>query len=236
MNINNSNDKLIKDLIEWIKVIITALVCAFIITNFIITNSQIPTPSMETTLPVGTRLFGFRLNYLFTDIKRGDVVIFDYGYHCRNCKKMFQKNEDEECLYCNTKLNFKDKLFNKVYFIKRVIGLPGEHLEIKSDYNADSSDFNIIRIQNGSSVPCGHVYINGQMLEEDYIAEPMIVDNNQYKSLSVDIPEDSYFLMGDNRNNSDDARFWPNKFLTKKDIESKAYFIYWPFKKFGLIK
>ena len=63
----------------------------------------------------------------------------------------------------------------------------------------------------------------------------MIV-NNFFRPVDVVVPEDSYFLLGDNRNNSEDARFWPNKFINIKDIEAKAYVIYWPLNRMGLIK
>ena len=85
-------------------------------------------------------------------------------------------------------------------------------------------------------VPCGHVYINGEKYQENYLNEPMIVDSKMYKPVDVVVPDGCYFMMGDNRNNSEDSRYWPNKFLAKKDIEARAYFIYWPLYKLGLLK
>ena len=231
INLNIEN-KFLKELVEWVIIIVTAAVLAWAINSFIITNSYIPTPSMESTLPVGTRLFGFRLNYLFSGPKRGDVVIFDYGYECNKCKKMYQKNDENKCPYCGT----ESKGSKKVHYIKRVVGLPGEHIEIKSDYTAKSSSFKVMKFKDEMDVSCGHVYINGEQLTEDYLNEPMIVDNNRYVSVDLVVPEGSYFVMGDNRNNSEDARFWPNQFLTMKDIEAKAYLVYWPFNRIGLIK
>ena len=231
INLNIEN-KFLKELLEWVIIIVTAAALAWAINSFIITNSYIPTPSMESTLPVGSRLFGFRMNYLFSKPKRGDVVIFDYGFECKNCKKMYQKNEENKCPYCNA----ESKGSKKVHYIKRVIGLPGEHLEIKSDYTAKSDLFKVIKFQNEIDVSCGHVYIDGEQLNEDYLNEPMIVDDKRYVSVDLVVPEGCYFVMGDNRNNSEDARFWPNQFLTMKDIEAKAYFVYWPFDKLGVIK
>ena len=231
INLNIEN-KFLKELVEWVIIIVTAAVLAWAINSFIITNSYIPTPSMESTLPVGTRLFGFRLNYLFSGPKRGDVVIFDYGYECNKCKKMYQKNDENKCPYCGT----ESKGSKKVHYIKRVVGLPGEHIEIKSDYTAKSSSFKVMKFKDEMDVSCGHVYINGEQLTEDYLNEPMIVDNNRYVSVDLVVPEGSYFVMGDNRNNSEDARFWPNQFLTMNDIEAKAYLVYWPFNRIGLIK
>lgn len=225
--------KIIKEIFEWIFIILLAFFCAFLINNFILTNSTIPTPSMESTIPVGSRIFGFRLNYLFTEPKRGDVIVFDYGFDCKNCHEMYQKNDDNKCPYCNT----ESKGSEKVHYIKRVIGLPGDHIEIKADYVADVDMFRDLKFQQDvTQVPCGHVYINGEKYQENYLNEPMIVDSKFYKALDVVVPEGTYFVMGDNRNNSEDARFWTNKFLEKKDIEAKAYFIYWPLYKLGLLK
>ena len=229
---NEKLKKVLKEIYDWVVVIVLALVCATVVNNFILSNSYIPTPSMESTLPVGSRLFGFRLNYLFNEVKRGDVVIFDYGFDCNKCHKMYQKNDDNKCPYCDK----ESKGSKKVHYIKRVIGLPGDHIEIKSDYIADSEMFKEIKFKEEMQVPCGHVYINGEQLIEDYLNEPMIVDQNNFKEIDVIVPENTYFLLGDNRNNSEDARFWPNKFINMSDIEARAYFIYWPLSKLGLIK
>lgn len=226
------NSKLFKEIKEWGTIIVSALLIALFVNNFIITNSFIPTPSMESNLPVGSRLFGFRLIYRFTKPKRGDVVIFDYGFSCSSCQKMYQKNDDKKCPYCDT----PDKKNKRVHYIKRVIGLPGEHIEIKADYLAEQEFFKTVKFEDDTiKATCGHVYINGEQYEEDYLNEPMIV-NNFFKACDVVVPEDSYFLLGDNRNNSEDARFWPNQFINIKDLEAKAYIIYWPLNKIGLIK
>lgn len=219
-------------ILEWAGILITAFVVALFINNVIITNSYIPTPSMESNLPVGSRLFGFRLTYKFTKPKRGDVVIFDYGYECKNCHIMYQKNEEEKCPKCGT----ETKGSKKVHFIKRVIGLPGEHIEIKADYTAEQELFKTTRFSDPNvKATCGHVYINGEKFEEDYLNEPMIV-NNFFRGVDLTVPDNCYFLLGDNRNNSEDARFWPNHFINIKDIEAKAYVIYWPLNRMGIIK
>lgn len=223
---------ILKEIFEWVATLAIAFVVALFVNNVIITNSFIPTPSMESNLPVGSRLFGFRLTYLFAKPKRGDVVIFDYGYECKNCKYMYQKNDADTCPRCDTKNNGN----KKVHFIKRVIGLPGEHIEVKEDYFADTEMFRATNFEDiNMKVPCGHVYINGEVFNEDYLNEPMIV-NNFFKSADVVVPDDCYYLLGDNRNNSEDARFWPNQFINIKDIEAKAYLIYWPLNKIGVIR
>lgn len=86
-------------------------------------------------------------------------------------------------------------------YIKRVIGLPGETIEGKS----------------------GEVYIDGKELDEPYIKDKIAGDFGPYT-----IPEDHYFMMGDNRLNSKDSRYWENKFLSKDDILGKAILMYYP--------
>ncbi len=91
-------------------------------------------------------------------------------------------------------------------FIKRVIGQPGE----------------VISVANGK------VYLNGQPLQENYIAEP---PNHPFPPVKV--PEGEFFVMGDNRNDSNDSRYWG--FLPQKNIIGRATFRFWPLDRFGLI-
>ena len=148
--------------------------------HFVIANSRIPTGSMENTIMSHSRVIGSRLSYIKDDPERGDIVIFRYP--------------DNE----------------KVYYVKRVIGLPGETVEVKD----------------------GKVYINGSdtPLDEPYLPEPMEGSYGPYE-----VPEGCYFMMGDNRNNSLDARFWDNKFVAKNKIVAKVLFCYYPFNRIGKV-
>lgn len=92
-------------------------------------------------------------------------------------------------------------------YVKRCIGLPGDSVEI---------------IQ-------GQVYVNGELLKEDYLKEPM---REEFMG-PWRVPDGCYFMMGDNRNESWDARYWTNTFVSRDDIEGKVYVRYWP--KFGWI-
>ena len=206
--VNNSSDpsqetkeetSLKSEIIGWIEAIAIAIVLALFIDNVIIINATIPSGSMETTIMTGDRVLGLRLLYLFNDPQRGDIVVFKYPI--------------DEALGENTK------------FIKRIIGLPGETVEIRK----------------------GAVYIDGEKLEEDYINGTWKVANDGFV---FEIPEDHYLMLGDNRNNSSDARYWSEiairegitddlaeaysySFVDRKKILGKAYFCYWPFKDFG---
>lgn len=95
------------------------------------------------------------------------------------------------------------------YLIKRIIGLPGDNVTIKN----------------------GTVSVNGTPLEEPYLKEPMRKD----ETFSITVPEEGYFMMGDNRNDSFDARYWENKIVYEENITGKAILRYWPVPSFGAI-
>ena len=99
------------------------------------------------------------------------------------------------------------------YYVKRVIGLPGDTIDIED----------------------GKIYINGsaEPLQEDYLKEEWTVATGPY---TFEVPEGSYFMMGDNRNDSWDARYWSNTYVTKDKILGKALFTYWPFAHFGKLE
>lgn len=160
------------EIISWIKTIILAAAIALFINFVIIVNASVPTGSMENTIMAGDRVVALRLSYLFSEPERGDVAIFKYP-------------DDPE---------------QKILYVKRVIGLPGDRVEVKD----------------------GGVYINGELLEEDYIRE---ITNGDYGPYEV--PEGCYFMMGDNRNNSLDSRFWENKFVEEDAILGKVLFKYY---------
>lgn len=164
-----TRNKVWKEILDWIIVIVIAVSLAFIINKFVIYKVSSPTASMENTIMIDDKVFTLRLAYLFSDPKRGDIVVFEAP-----------DSPDED-------------------YIKRVIGLQGDTVEVKD----------------------GLVYINGEPYEEDYLKEPMEGSFGPYV-----IPEDCYFMMGDNRNISWDARYWTNKFVDEDKIKGKALFKY----------
>ncbi len=164
-------DSILREIWEWVTVIGAAVIISLLINTFIIVNCVVPTSSMERTIMSNDRLIGFRLAYLFDDPERGDILIFKYP-------------DDESILY-----------------VKRLIGMPGDTVEIYD----------------------GKVYVNGEELEEPYLS---VVTEGTFGPYEV--PEGHYFMMGDNRNNSADSRFWTHTYLSRKKIVGKAGFRYWP--------
>lgn len=162
--------RIVKEMISWIMVLAIAFLLAFVINRFVIYKVVVPTGSMENTIMTGDKVFTFRLSYLFSEPKRGDIVVFPFP--------------DDE----------------KVDYIKRIIGVGGDNIEIRD----------------------GQLYINDEPAIEDYLLEPMRKEDFG----PVRVPEGYYFMMGDNRNTSLDAREWDNKFVDGDKIKGKALFKY----------
>lgn len=228
---------LLGEIIDWVKVIAVAAVLAFCLNNFIIANSTIPTGSMQDTIMAGARVFGSRLKYTFGEVERGDIAIFVYGYKCKGCGQSYRETDQGVCPNCGR----EDKKNSVVYYVKRVIGMPGDHIEIRQTGTADASEFHNIRIgknADGSNVevPIGTVYVNGEAITETYLPEPMIVDGQQFPAVDVTVPEGSYYMLGDNRNNSLDARYWGEYNMVSRDkMVAKVYFKYWPLTDMGSV-
>ena len=98
-------------------------------------------------------------------------------------------------------------------YVKRIIGLPGDTVTIED----------------------GEIYINGSSTpyQESYLKEEWVVATGPYE---FQVPEDSYLVLGDNRNNSSDARYWTNTYVSKDEIIGKAEFVYFPFSSLGALK
>lgn len=139
--------------------------------------SLIPTGSMENTIEVNNIIFSTRYDVKEEDLERYDILTF-------------VAPDDSDITY-----------------IKRLIGLPGETIEVKE----------------------GKVYADGVELDDSFIKEPQ----NQIGDGIYEVPEDCYFFMGDNRNNSKDSRFWDNPYVPAKDIQSRAKCIIFPFSDVG---
>lgn len=185
-----------RELLSWVEIVVAAILISLFLTRVVLINAEVPSSSMENLIKPDDRLFGNRLAYTFGEPERFDVVIFKYPV---------------------------DETQN---YIKRVIGLPGETVEIRD----------------------AKIYIDGsdEPLVENYLPEEWVVEND---GLTYTVPEDCYFVLGDNRNVSEDARYWAENayaedlvdsveegesytFVRKDQILGKAMFTYWPhFKK-----
>lgn len=104
------------------------------------------------------------------------------------------------------------------YLIKRIVGVAGDRVSFTPEEGGTCS-----------------VSINGKTLKEPYLAEAMLLEP-EFESLVLTIPDDFYFCLGDNRNNSQDARYWEHKLIAKDKVAAKAVFKYWPFSRAGVFK
>lgn len=163
-------------------VLTLALTAVFLVlTQAVVINARVSSQSMEKTIRPADRLIGSRIAYWCSPPKRYDIIIF-----------YFPDDETQR-------------------FIKRVIGLPGETVEIRD----------------------GKVYINDSdsPLADDFCPDVPKGNYGPYR-----VPQDSYFVLGDNREISRDSRYWKNPFVKTEKIIGKALFRYWPLKRMGWLK
>lgn len=167
-----SSKSLLARIFDTFKPAIILCTIVLILFKLVIMNGFIPSESMEPTLNIGDGIIVNRLSYVSDAPERGDVIVF---------------NSDE---YCGE------------FLIKRVIGLPGDKIDIKD----------------------GSVYVNGCKLTEEYACGETLPALSQVSHFEV--PEDSVFLLGDNREFSADSRWWDNPYISYDDIVGKAVFQY----------
>ncbi|MHB1653105.1 MAG: signal peptidase I [Desulfitobacteriaceae bacterium] len=166
-----------KFLIELIEIVLIAFALSWALRTFVVEARVIPTGSMLPTIQLQDRIIVDKFFFKrFDEIRPGDIIVF------RPPPKA-HATED---------------------FIKRVIGLPGDKIEIRNHIT----------------------YVNGRALDEPYILE-----KSKQNYGPVVVPEGSLFVMGDNRNNSDDSRIWG--FLPVQNVTGRALFRYWPVNNFG---
>ncbi len=207
------NDKA-KDIIEWIVCIVIAFVLALSIRYFFGTPTIVQQPSMFPTLKPNQRLI---LNRWARTIKempsRGDIITFEaptsdsYTYDANDVRAKYSNNPTSAW----GKFVYYVLESNKISYIKRVIALPGEHLQIKD----------------------GKVYINGEELEEKYLQPDVTTNIENCPFYDLIVPENCVFVMGDNRPKSTDSR----KFgcIPLEKIESKVWIRFWPLNLFGKV-
>lgn len=211
-------DSKVKDILEWVYCIVIAIVLALLFRYFIGTPTIVKQVSMKPTLIQDQRLW---LNRWVRTTKkmpsRGDIITFEAPSN-----KGYSVNEIDQsnpvAKYENEPTNIFKKFtyyvleWGKDSYIKRVIGLPGEHVEIKD----------------------GKVYINGEVLQEDYLQEGIVTDAGISGFDDFIVPENYVFAMGDNRNHSTDCRAFGCIPLEK--IESKVWIRIWPLDLWGKVE
>lgn len=207
-----------KDIIEWIICILVALVLALLIRYFIGTPTVVKMSSMKPTLIENQRLILNRWTRTTHQMpERGDIITLEAP-----SDKLVDIDDTDNVVarYDNEPTNWFSKFtyyfleIGKESYIKRVIALPGEHLEIKD----------------------GKVYINGEELDEPYLQDNVITTagdvNNPFYDLVV--PENCIFVMGDNRAGSTDSRAFGCIPLDK--VEGTVWIRFWPFNLFGKVE
>ena len=173
-----------REILEMVFYLVIALLAALFIVNFVGQRTQVDGHSMDPTLADGQNLILDKVSYRFRDPERYDIIVFP-----------FEENGKKE------------------HFIKRIIGLPGETVQIID----------------------GYVYINGEKLESDiYGAE--VMKNPGRAAEPITLGDDEYFVLGDNRNNSEDSRYADVGVVSGKNIEGKVWFVLSPSDHMGLVK
>lgn len=168
-----------KFILELVEIVLVAFALSWFLRTFVVEARIVPTGSMLPTIQLQDRVIVDKFYFKYFDqIHRQDIIVF-------RPPPSAHATDD---------------------FIKRVIGLPGDKIEIRN----------------------GKTYVNGQVLYEPYILAPA-----KQNFGPVVVPKDSLFVMGDNRNNSDDSRIWG--FLPISNVTGRAIWRYWPLNRFGPI-
>ena len=173
---------LMKEIISTVVYLLVVVALTFLFVEFVGQRTHVNGDSMNATLENGDNLIVDKISYRFKNPERYDIIVFPYKYQ------------------------------EKTYYIKRIIGLPGETVEIED----------------------GVIYINGEVLEENYGKE--VMRSSGIASEPIELGEDEYFVLGDNRNNSSDSRDPSVGNIKKDDIVGRAFIRIWPFDKFGILK
>ena len=174
---------IIRELLGWVVYILIIVGLTYLIITFVGQRTRVSGSSMETTLSDGDNLIVDKISYRFRDPARYDIIVFPYKYE-----------ED-------------------TYYIKRIIGLPGEQVQVMD----------------------GSVYINGEKLESDIYGNE-IMESAGIAENPIQLGEDEYFVLGDNRNHSADSREPNVGVLKRSDLLGKAWIRIYPFDHVGVIK
>ena len=204
------NDK-VKEVFEWVYCIVIALVLALLIRYFIGTPTIVKQVSMLPTLQQNQRLILNKTPRTFHgSYERGDIITFE-APSVSNAKSTKAEYNYKPATWFESFVYYVLEI-NKMSYIKRVIALPGEHVELKD----------------------GTVYINGEELEETYLKDTVITEAKNSHLVDFIVPEGYIFAMGDNRPQSMDCREFGCIPIEK--IESKVLIRFWPLNVFGKVQ
>lgn len=174
---------ILKEILSTSVYLLVVLLITYLIVNYVGQRTQVVGSSMESTLSDGDNLIVDKITYRFRDPERYDVIVFPFKYE------------------------------KTTYYIKRIIGMPGEKIRIDDE---------------------GNIYVNDKMISEYYgrevIQDPGIARNE------ITLGKDEYFVMGDNRNNSTDSRDPMVGNIHRDDILGRAWLRIWPLNKFELLE
>ena len=175
--------RILRELVRWMVFIGVVIVLTFSINTYVGQRTQVKGNSMEPALQYYDNLIVDRLSYHFRTPERFEVIVFPF-------------NEEDD-----------------MYFIKRIIGLPGETVQIIE----------------------GHIYINGVILNSDHFGRDLISDPGIARE-PIHLGRDEYFVLGDNRNNSRDSRDPSVGVRNREDFIGRAWIRIWPLSGFGFVE
>ena len=174
--------KIVKELLDTSIYLLVVLVLTYLVITFVGQRTQVSGSSMETTLSDEDNLIVDKISYRFSEPKRFDIIVFPFEYE-----------ED-------------------TYYIKRIIGMPGERVQIDGE---------------------GNIYIDGEVLEESYGREIMESPGRAWEEITL--AEDEYFVLGDNRNHSSDSRDPSVGKVKRSQIVGRAWLRIWPLDRLGFV-
>ena len=176
--------KVLKEILSTGIYLLVVLVITYLVIAYVGQRTEVNGNSMQPTLNDGDNLIVDKISYRFRDPERFDIIVFPFVYK------------------------------ESTYYIKRIIGLPGETVQIDEE---------------------GNIYINGEILQESYGREVIKEEHRGIASKPITLGEDEYFVMGDNRNNSSDSRLAEVGNIKRDQIIGRAWVRIWPLKDFEVI-